>query len=194
MKKFAFNVLSSATLLATAAVPVVATVSPIAASAATKDTVIGAIPAVSSTGNVNLGQVKISEDGDLGQISNGDVIVLTLPSGVKWNGLPTVTGTNGLTATPRAVSDQVVNLTVQDTTIAAQVAAQAAALTTAKTNTATAKTASDAMVVGNGATITAAITAVDNAATSVNGLVAGESRIVAMSFCEPRSCIGRLSS
>ena len=113
MKKFAFNVLSSATLLATAAVPVVATVSPIAASAATKNTVVGAVPAVSDTGNVTLGTAQISEDGTVGQIANGDVFVLTLPAGVKWQSVgPTVYDASGrFTFTATRVTDQVYNVT-----------------------------------------------------------------------------------
>ena len=125
MKKFAFNVISSATLLATAAVPVVATVAPIAASAATKDTVIGAVPSVSDTGNTTLGQVKIDEDGNAGQFADGDILVLTLPSGVKWNGTPAVTVSGADITVPAAnitrVSDQVVDvkLTVAATRTAA---------------------------------------------------------------------------
>ena len=131
MKKMAFNVLSSAALLTTVAAPIVAVVAPTSSFAATKNTVVGAVPAVSSTGNATLGSIQISEDGTVGQIVYGDTFALTLPEGVKWNGGPTITSSTGrLTAVATSVTDQVYNVTITGANTAPGAAADTLTITT----------------------------------------------------------------
>ncbi len=89
---------------------------PAVAGAATKNTVVGAVPNIANTGNYTLASLRINED-VVGNFAVGDVIVLTLPSGVEFNGLPTATVTGGsapstYTATPAAVTSRVVNVTI----------------------------------------------------------------------------------
>ena len=129
MKKFAFNVLSSATLLATAAVPVVATVAPIAASAASTSTVVYSTPSIttdytSGTGTPAVGtnpavpatpltEIDFNHDG-ITAIPANQTFRLILPSGVKFVTDDYATGANvsqlitGATVT--SVSDQVIEL------------------------------------------------------------------------------------
>ena len=130
MKKFAFNVLSSATLLATAAVPVVATVAPIAASAATTKTVVYSTPSITTDFESPVGTVAspaaplttmdVSAD-DIGtNLVGGQTFRITLPSGVKFvtddyaTGAHTSDSVTGATYT--SLSDQVIEFKVNNTT------------------------------------------------------------------------------
>jgi len=60
------------------------------ASAATTNTIIGAVPNISTTGVVTGAKLRIDES-VLGNFAVGDVIVLTLPTGVAFNVAPTLT-------------------------------------------------------------------------------------------------------
>lgn len=110
IKKTALNVLTTATLLSGVAAP--AFFSGVA-SAATSNSVVGAVPSIASTGNYNLASIRIDESVE-GNLAVGDVIVLTLPEGVEWNGLPTVTAEAGSTVTAGvySVTNRVVNIKI----------------------------------------------------------------------------------
>ena len=90
MKKFAFNVLSSATLLATAAVPVVATVAPIAASAATNSRVSEVPTFANDADSAQLATLTFKEDSDFKTDLQAGTITLTYPTGAKLNATPVV--------------------------------------------------------------------------------------------------------
>jgi trimeric autotransporter adhesin len=79
MKKFAFNVLSSATLLATAAVPVVATVAPAVSMAAGSGTITATtVPTVVDGANQAFGTIKVVVPAGT-QITTGDSVLVKLP-------------------------------------------------------------------------------------------------------------------
>ena len=84
MKKFAFNVISTATLMATAVTPVVAVVAPIAASAAT-NTRVSEVPTYSNDKDgAQLATLSFQEDSDyISDLKAGGSITLTFPSGAK---------------------------------------------------------------------------------------------------------------
>lgn len=90
---------------------------PTTAFAATKNLVVGAVPNIADTGNYTLASIRIEEDVK-GNFAVGDVVVLTLPSGVEFNGVPTATlaqedgGVTTLTATPAIAAANVCNVTI----------------------------------------------------------------------------------
>ena len=94
------------------------TLVPMTAFAATKTSTVGTVPNIANTGTYTLSSIRIDED-VLGNFAIGDVIVLTLPSGVEFNGTPTATvtntGTPTLTATVTPVTSRIINVTIGGT-------------------------------------------------------------------------------
>eukprot|EP00825_Cyclidium_porcatum_P031691 TRINITY_DN3360_c0_g1_i2.p1 TRINITY_DN3360_c0_g1~~TRINITY_DN3360_c0_g1_i2.p1 ORF type:complete len:548 (+),score=50.17 TRINITY_DN3360_c0_g1_i2:124-1767(+) len=89
------------------------------ASASTNNTIVGAVPTIASADGVStvgLASVNIDE-GVIGNIASGDVVSVTIPTGMKWSWTADQTGTttHGTTTaawTIRKISDQTANLTV----------------------------------------------------------------------------------
>ncbi|WHH57395.1 copper amine oxidase N-terminal domain-containing protein [Petroclostridium sp. X23] len=117
MKK---KIISMVTVLALTATMLV----PVAAFAATTNTSVGAIRTVAGTStNINLADLRIDE-GVMGNFADGDVIALTLPSGVKFNSAPVVTFTGSgkadfdtaaTNASVKSVTSRVYNITIKTT-------------------------------------------------------------------------------